>query len=155
MIERQRSATFVNFVVNHPSVYPWICGPVRGELDLTKAIESGAYIALMGEHGGFLFWHVRDGIFDAHSAVLPPGRGRWAKQAAKDALQWMFEREGAREIMGCAPQGNVAVLALMRVLKFKHRGAIDHGWIMDGNAVPCEIYSMTKEDWQQCRYSHH
>ena len=75
MIERQASADAVNRIINDPSIHPWVCGPDNRKLDLTQQILDGSYIALLGEHGGFLFWKLKDGIYDAHSAVLPDGRG--------------------------------------------------------------------------------
>lgn len=154
MIERQSSASLVNRVVNDPSVYPWVCGPVTGELDLTGPIESGNYIALFGEHGGFLFWKIADGVYDAHSAVLPTGRGRWALDAAKSALNAMFNGDAA-EIMMTVPRGNVAVRALVRSVKAKYRGRIEDGWMIGGKPVAADIFSLTKSDWEQCQLQHH
>lgn len=151
MIERLFSAERVNDIVNHPSIYPWICGPVAGAIDLSESIASGKYTVLMGEHGGFLFWNLGGGIFDAHSAVLPNGRGPWAVLAAQRALQWMFEKEGALEILMAVPKGNVAVRALVRVLKAKYRGTIEDGWWRDGRSIPSDIFSMTKTDFETCQ----
>lgn len=152
MIERQSDGELVNRIVNHPSIYPWICGPLEGQpLDLSPAIDSGSYIALFGEHGGFLFWNLGNGIYDAHSAILPEGRGSWAILAAQKSLKFMFEREGSQEIMMATPKGNVAVRALVRCLKAKYRGTIENGWFMNGQFVPSAIYSMTKTDWEECQ----
>lgn len=155
MIERQSSAVLVNEIINHPSIHPWVCGPIKGPLDVTESIEDGSYTALFGEHGGFLFWKMGGGIYDAHSAVLPEGRGKWAIRSAHEALRWMFEKEDAQEIMMTVPKGNIAVRALVRVLKAKFRGTIESGWWRDGRAIPCDVYSITKMDWEQCRLPHH
>jgi RimJ/RimL family protein N-acetyltransferase len=151
MIERSMSAERINEIVNHPSVYPWVCGPLSGKLDLTDCINDGRYIALLGEHGGFLFWKVSDGIYDAHSAVLPEGRGSWAIWAAHKALRKMFDEHYAAEIMMAVPKGNIAVRALVRILKAKFRGTIDDGWWRDGRQIPADIYSLTKSDWETCQ----
>lgn len=154
MIERQKSAVLVNEIINHPSIHPWVCGPIEGPLDVTKSIEDGSYTALFGEYGGFLFWNLGRGVFDAHSAVLPEGRGAWAILAAQRSLIWMFDKGGAQEIMMTVPKGNVAVRALVRVLKAKFRGTIENGWWRDGHAIPCDVYSITKTDWEQCQLQH-
>ena len=155
MISRQTSAERINEIANHESVYPWICGPIEGPLDLKEPVESGDYIALLDEHGGFLFWKIADGIYDAHSIVLPEGRGRWAIKTAKAALKWMFENERASEIMMAAPKGNLAVLSLIRVLKAKFLGTIESGWWLKGQPVDCDIYSLTKTDWEKCQQPSH
>lgn len=154
MIERQSSAAHINQIVNHPSIYPWVCGPIDGPLDLTELIDSGRYIALFGEHGGFLFWKLADGIYDAHSAVAPEGRGKWAIEAARKALSMMF-MDDAQEIMMTVPKGNVAVRALVRALKAKPVGKIEHGWWIDGHPVPADIFSLIKADWERCLLQHH
>lgn len=151
MMVRQVSAERVNEIVNHPSVFPWVCGPLEGPLDLSGPIESGDYIALIGEHGGFLFWRIAPGIFDAHSIVLPEGRGRWTIRAAKASLRWMFDEGEAAEIMMAAPKGNLAVLSLIRVLKAKFRGTVEGGWWRDGQPIPADVYSLTKADFEECR----
>jgi hypothetical protein len=151
VIERQFDANAVNRIVNHPSVYPWICGPLEGhQLDLTGPIGDGTYIALFGEYGGFLFFKVSEGIYDAHSAVLPEGRGKWAFNAAHEALRLMFAG-GALEIMMAAPKGNLPVRALIRSLKAKHRGKIEGGWTIKGQPVDSDIYSLTKMDYEKCQ----
>lgn len=151
MLSREVSAERVNDIVNDPSIHPWVAGPITGPLDLSVPIESGAYIALIGEYGGFMFWQVAPGIYDAHSVVLPDGRGRWAIRAAKEALRWMFGTEGALEIMMAAPRGNLAVLSLIRVLKAKFLGTVEDGWWRDGKPIDADIYSLTKADFELCR----
>ena len=149
MIERQITGRFVNAVINDPSVRPWICGPLEGPIDLEPLIEANKVLALFGIYGGFLFYHIRDGVYDAHSAVLPQGRGRWALKAARAALDWVFDH-GATEVMMCVPQGNEAVRGLVRLLKAKKRGVIEDGWWLANRLVPIDVYSVLKDDWQ-CR----
>jgi RimJ/RimL family protein N-acetyltransferase len=154
MIERLTSAELINNVANDPSVRPWICGDSDKYLDFSEAVETGRCIALFGEHGGFLFHHLTDGVFDGHSMVLPSGRGKWALRTVRYAIAWMFEREGAQEIMMAVPQGNLAVFALVRNLKATLRGKIEGGWWLNGQAVDSDIYSLTKLDWEKCQRLH-
>lgn len=147
MIERQITARFVNAVINHETVRPWIAGPLDGYLDLSGLIESRALIALFGIHGGFLFYPIGRGIYDAHSAVLPAGRGRWALRAAREALDWIFNHE-AEEVMMSVPHGNDAVRGLVRLLKAKRRGTIEDGWWLAGRLVSIDVYSVLKDEWQ-------
>jgi len=144
------SAERVNEIVNHPSIYPWVCGPFTGPLDLSGLVKSGVYIPVFGEFGGYLFFRVADGIYDAHSAVLPEGRGKWAIRMAREALREMFSRD-ADEILMAAPRGNLAVLTLIRMLKAKYRGKIEDGWVINNHPVSSDIYSITKTDWESCQ----
>lgn len=151
MIERQISAEKINLIANDPSVYPWIAGPFEGELDFTETIAGDRVIALFGEYGGFIFYRIAEGIYDAHSAVLPAGRGKWAVRTAREALAWMFDKEDAQEVMMAVPHGNVAVRALVRILKANFRGTIEDGWWREGHPINSDIYSLTKSDWEQCQ----
>ncbi len=82
--------------------------------------------------------------------VLPDGRGRWAIKAARASLKTMFD-DGATEIMMAVPHGNVAVRALVRILRANFRGTIENGWWRDGHPIPSDIFSLTKSDWEQCQ----
>lgn len=150
MMERHRSAEFVNRVANDPSVFPHICGPFSGEVDLTPLIENENCIALMGEHGGFVFLYCGDNVYDAHSIVLPSGRGPWALNAAKESLDWIFEY-GANEVLMRVPRGNIAVRALVRCLKGKLKFHEKEGWWRGNEKIPADVFSVTAKDWKQCR----
>lgn len=154
MIERLASAEKINAVLNDPSVYPWVCGPLDGPIDIGPLLKVEWCIPLFGEHGGFIFYDLGHGLYDAHSAILPNGRGRWAVRAAREALKIMFERD-ALEVMMAAPRGNLAVLSLIRLLKAQFRGTIENGWWLNGQPVDSDIYSLTKTDWEQCQLSRH
>src|SRR4249920_215045 len=61
MIERSYDEDFVFDVLNHPSVYPWVCGdrdyapiPVHGVLQDPK------HVFLRAPGGGFMFFDRRD-----------------------------------------------------------------------------------------------
>lgn len=136
-------------VANHPSVHPWIGG--NGEsASFFEAVNDRNNIFLFGEYGGFFFRNMNGTVFDAHSMVLPDGRGFWAMQAAESALDWMFNNTNAREIMMSCPRGNIAVRALVKRLGAKFRDRIKDGWQLKGKTVDVDVYSMTKEDWK-CR----
>lgn len=137
-------------VANHPSVHPWIGGKSGEEATFFEAVNDRNNIFLFGEYGGFYFRNMTGTVFDAHSMVLPEGRGFWALQAAESALDWMFNNTNAREILMSCPRGNIAVRALVKRLGAKFRDCIKDGWQLKGRTVDVDVYSMTKEDWK-CR----
>lgn len=90
MIEVCRDAGFVNWIVNHPDVRPFI-GP-GGELDLSEAVARPENVFLMGEHGGFgLIWSA-PAVHEVHTFVIGAGRGRWARQAARETIDHASRR---------------------------------------------------------------
>lgn len=147
MIAEIWDAKRIGEVANDPSVYPWVCGETTGPLDFTEAVKDRNSIFLFGEHGGFVFRNMNGAVFDAHSMVLPSGRGRWALSAAEQALYWMFERTSAQEVTMSVPRGNLPVRALVRRLGALFRGTIENGWYLKGDPVSVDVYSMMKEDW--------
>lgn len=150
MIRETWDADRIAEIANHPSVFPWICGNSQGALNFSNTVRDRNNIFLFGQHGGFMFRNINGQIFDAHSMILPEGRGYWAMQAAESALQWMFTNTSAQEITMPVPKGNIAVRALVKKLGAKMRGTIEDGWFLKGKEVPIDVYSMTKEDWK-CR----
>lgn len=160
MIERQTSADRINQVINHPSVYPWVRGSLEGELDLSNVISDTRNFALFGEHGGVIFKCLQPGIYEAHTQVVPEGRGSWTIKMVRAALQWMFTRTDALEIVTQVPRGNVAALALTRRVGFVFEFTNPKGWVKDGKHIESDIYGHRIQDWMRiapdlCSIGHH
>lgn len=150
MMAETWDADRIAYVANHPSVYPWICGKRTDQLEFRESVKDRNNIFLFGEFGGFYFRNMDGSIFDAHSMILPDGRGHWALVAADNALNWMFDRTNAREVTMSVPKGNIAVRALVRRLGATFRGTIENGWHLRGKDVPVDVYSILKDEWK-CR----
>lgn len=145
---RQQDANLVNQIVNHPDIYPWVCGPVEGPLDLSPVIADRNNVALFCEVGGILFHHHQVGVYEAHSCVLPEGRGPEALEIRDEAIQWMFERTGAVELITRVPQGNYAARAFTKSIKgvtLELRNP--SGWVKDGAEIFADIFSLRIQDW--------
>jgi hypothetical protein len=50
-------------------------------------------------------------------------------------------------IMTRVPKGNLGALALVRAIKGVYEFTNPRGWVMDGDPVPAEIYSMQAQNW--------
>lgn len=146
-IERQFDAKQINAVVNHESVYPFVHGVTVGPMDLTAAVQDQANVLLMGEHGGMIFNPIQAGIWEAHTQVVPEGRGKWAVGMATECLKWMFCRTDALEIITRLPKGNVRARALAMRFGFRPMFVNPRGWILDHQLVPAEIVSLTIQEW--------
>lgn len=134
-------------VANDPSVFPWICGERTEPLDFTELVKDRNNVFLFGEYGGFYFRNMDGKVFDAHSMVLPEGRGHWALTMAEQSLNWMFTHTSAEEITMAVPKGNLPVRALVRRLGADLRGTIPNGWNFKGRDVPVDVYSILKVEW--------
>lgn len=145
MIARATDATFINEVVNHPAVRPFVHGP-KGPLDLTAVVANPNNIVLTGQHGGIIFTQLLPGLFEIHTQVLPDGRGTWALHMAQQAVEWLFSRTGAVEVFTRVPEGNVGAMALARACGAKPEQRTMQS-LGDGNPVAVEIYGGRIQDW--------
>lgn len=144
MIERTTDASFLNEVVNHPTVRPFMHAP-DGELDLTPMVTNPANLTLVGEHGGMIFVQHVSGTFEIHTQVLPSGRGAWALEMAHAAVDWLFCRTGAVEVFTRVPEGNVGAMALARACGAKPEQKVTQ--ILSGVETVVEIYGGRIQDW--------
>ncbi len=149
-VERQFDAKRLNDVVNHPSIYPWVHGNIQGPLDFSEAVnENSPHINLMGEFGGCVFVRCQAGLYEVHTHILPEGRGEWAKAAVQECVNYIFTSTDAVEIWTRIPKGNYAARALVRALGGVLQFRADRGWIVDGELVYADIFSMTIQDWMR------
>ncbi len=146
-VTRSFDAKRLNEIVNDPAVYPWVRGPVEGTIDLTFAVENPANVLLVGEHGAMLLIQLQQGLFEAHTQVLPIGRGQWAADFAKACVFWMFTRTACFELMTRCPHGNLGARALARCVGGKKLFTNPRGWTKDGKTIPADIFGITIQDW--------
>lgn len=110
-------------------------------------IADPQHVVLTGEYGGCTFVKHYPGMFEAHTAVLPEGRGEWTLAFGREALAWMFCRTDAVEIMTKCPHGNLAASAGARasgaVCDFTTRPL----WPLGGKTVPIDVYAVRIQDW--------
>lgn len=146
MISRATDARFLNEVVNHPAVRPFMHA-APGPLDLTAVIANARNLAFTGLHGGIIFMQVQTvpGLYEIHTQVLPDGRGPWALQMAQQAVQRLFCESNATEVFTRVPIGNVAAMALARACGAKpEQRAIQN---LSGDVTEVEIYGGRIQDW--------
>ena len=86
LLHLTKDADAVNAVVNHPAVRPFIGAPEAGDLDLSAMIEQPENLFPFGEHGGFAFIWTAPHAREVHTFILPEGRGKWARDAAREAI---------------------------------------------------------------------
>lgn len=147
MVRRVTDAAMVNEVVNHPAVRPWIAGPIEDELDVTPVLADPRNIALWGQHGGVVFVYRQPTIYEAHTQVLPAGRGRWTLKMTQAALLWLFAGTDALEVLTRVPRGNVGALALAEAVHGEFEFTNKKGWIHKGEVIPADVYSLTIQRW--------
>lgn len=147
VIEREFDAQRINKVLNHPAVRPDVAEVGEGELDITKGVENKNNVLLMGEHGGFFGIRIQPGIYEAHTQILPEGRGKWAFEATEVATSWMFTHTDAFEILTRVPRGHdgARMLAVHMGMKFEFTADIPR--LFRGELTLMDTYSFRIQDW--------
>ena len=146
-ISRAMDAKFVNRVINDPSVYEWIRGPLTGEIDVSPLVADISNVLLIGEYGCMLFISQQQGLYDIHTQMLPEGRGKWCLKFTREALRWMFTRTPAVELTSRVPHGNLGALALVRANKMTPEFVLEKGWVYQDKPIPATSYSIRIQDW--------
>ena len=148
-LEIQTDAKRLNAIVNHPEVYPWVKGSTAEPIDLTDVVARGDTVTLLGEHGGIMFHRIGTGLYEAHTQVLPAGRGPWALECVQACLCWLFTRTEAMEVLTRCPKGNLPALALARAIHGIFEFTNPTGWQKDGKAIPADIFGLRIQDWMR------
>jgi hypothetical protein len=147
-VERDTHPHRINRIANDPSVYPWVKFHALGRIDVSPYMSK--LVVLGAEHGVIAFEVLSAGLYEAHSQVLPAGRGPWALLFAHACLHKMFTQSDALEIVTRVPKGNLAARTLARACGFRPqfvRPADMGGWVHQGDPIPAEVFSLTIFEW--------
>lgn len=148
-VERHLTADRLNAIVNDPSIYSWVRGAYEGTLDFTPLVRDQDNVLVMGEHGGVFFVQQMPGLYEAHTQILPAGRGQWAVECVRSCLTYLFTRTHAVECMTRVPYGNIAAKALAKAIGGIKEFTKAAGWIKDGRELSTDIYSLTVQAWMR------
>lgn len=149
IVKRHTRADSLNEVVNEPSVYKWVHGSYKGALDLSSVVLNPYNYLLMGEYGGVLFTMHQPGLYEAHTQVLPAGRGQWTLDMVNAALNYMFTQTDAIEITTKVPKGNLGARALVRAIHGVFEFRRENGWVVDDVPVYADIFALRIQDWMR------
>lgn len=147
MIQRAFDAAHLNAILNHPRVRPDVADISEGDLDLSDRVANTVNVCLVGQYGAFFCYKYYDGCYEVHTAVLPEGRGQWARDFAEAGARYMFTVTDCTEIMTRVPQGHVAAKALTEAMGFRHQFTTPAVCRFRGQMVPAHIYSLTLQEW--------
>lgn len=147
MITRATDAVFLNRVLNDPAVRPWVANDEDGVLDMTSLVAAPGNVTLVGEHGGVMFLRYQPGIYEAHTQVLPSGRGAWTREMTEACAHHMFTRTDAYEITTRVPAGHVAARAATEAQGLKFEFTRPGGCRFRNKTVDSHLFSMRLQDW--------
>lgn len=135
-ITRTQDADFINEVVNHPDVRPYVGAADAGYLDLSELADRPEHWFLMGEHGGFLLAWTAPNIYEVHTFIKKSGRGVWGAQARTEGIDFA-RRHGARMLWTRIPP------KAPHVERFARQGGMQPtGEVIETFGVPHRILMM-------------
>ena len=138
----------LNEIVNHKSVYDWVCGSCVGPLDLANLLKDEAVLCFGGAYGCLIFNPMcTPALFSVHAQCLPGGRGAWMKEFTDDCVHILFCNTPCQEVMATVPIKNKACRALAQSVGFKKRWFAGNSWIYKHEFVDSYVYSLTVQDW--------
>lgn len=82
--------------------------------------------------GCFVFLAIGAGVFDMHSFVLKPFRGKVAIRAAKDVVKYLFTLVDVMLITGNCPMHMPQTLLFIKLVGFKVIGLSPLKWLKNG-----------------------
>lgn len=147
MVRRDVEGELTNAIVNHPQVLPTFTDS-PDPIDMRPIAQDPHTIILVGTppQGCFLFTQIVLGVYEAHGAVMPEGRGPWAQELAESCVRTIFIGTDAIEIMTRIPEGHTATLALVKGLGFQPRWSRPE-ILFRGKKVPFTVWSLTMQQW--------
>jgi hypothetical protein len=86
-----------------------------------------------------------------HAAVRPAGHGRWALNAAKAALDWLFAHTDAVAIIAPVPASNRGARCIVRALGFALHKVLPAArpTADEGRAESVYVYLMLRSVWSR------
>jgi hypothetical protein len=146
-VHRDIEGELVNRIVHHPEVRPWVLSD-KQDLDFRMIANDPRVFLLVGEPaiGTIVFSQVVPGVYEAHAAVMPEGRGEWMTQLSEASIRYMFLSTNCIEILTRVMEGHVAAAALARQLDFVPRWSCP-AFRFRGKDVPYTVWGLTMMDW--------
>ena len=141
MIAPSKDAAFLNAVVNHPAVHPYVSLGIKGELDMTASVADPDNIFLANEFGGFLLIAKPDFVYELHTQFLPEGRGKIAYEAGREGCAYMFTKTDCLRMDTYIQIGHPHVERYARSIGFKQWGET----VING--CSCRYYVLTLKEW--------
>lgn len=155
-IEPTTDTSYMQAVISDPRVYNDTKDDslpvVPAIVDFDSLLEAGVVFlkALRDgiEAGLFMFVPKGQGVYEAHTILLPNCRGAAAIKAARAAVNWMFSRTICREVRSYAFSDTPAVQWFAKAVGLHEISRQPHSATRSGQPVEMIYYAATIGQWQ-------
>ena len=144
MLAPETTPHVINYLINHPSIQPYVCGELAGQLDITVLLQNTDNIFFSDEVSGCGFIKLGPGRYELHSFSLPEGRGRQVKKGFEQVRDWMWSHTDCTEIVTMVPVNNRMARGAARMTGFKKYGTLEKAWKFGGEVFDIDLYVLYK-----------
>lgn len=149
-MERTFNAKYVNEVINHPSVWPFVAQGAAGALDVTSVVANQANVTLTCEGGALVFVCHEPGVYEVHTQFLEDFRGAYALERTEEALDFMFTRTDAMELQSKVPANNAPARGLVRAIHGRKDFSREKAWLTSEEVlVDVDYYTLDFPTWRR------
>lgn len=140
------SAAFLQSIIDHPSVRPWIAPDGAPDaLPLAAIFHEG--IGLEFETGGFFFHGLGDGTYEVHTLFLPGTKN--AFDCCRAAAHFMFCGTDCTRIVTKVPADNIPAWRLTEKMGFRADHIRRKAFVRGGKPHDVKHYSLQLDDWMR------
>ena len=144
-MHRSKDATYINKLVNDPSIRPSAGGDGVSYIDFEPTFNT--FISLEGEGSAWLLTEEDKDVYEVHCFFMPKFRGKSAVDFGKKAIKYMFEIIGAKKLIAKPPLDN-RPLIIYNIAVGAAKGPTKEICIPEMNwRYLAQIFTLDKRSW--------
>lgn len=137
------SPDFLQSVIDHPEVFPWLVPDGVTQGSLADMFDQG--ITLEFETGGFFFHQLGEGIYDAHLCFLPGTEN--AIECGQEAARYMFCATDCNRILARVPLDNPKAYRFAEKMGFVKEWLRPRACLRNGEQHDMQHFALTLDVW--------
>jgi hypothetical protein len=152
----KKDIDIANKILTDEAVFEMICDDGMTEDFKSEFVTSylehpGIFVLHPNQWTIFIFSPRNLIMYEAHTAILPAGRGRDAIKAGRDSIEYMFTQTTCQKVISLVPFFNPMAGMFARWCKLTREGTIPDSFLKNGELYDQTIYGISKKEWKKCQ----
>lgn len=149
--ERTIDYGLIKEIVTHPKIWPYVTDDFSGAAEDFKPIQHESAFYLLVKDGTevlgvFALFPDNKICWKVHTCLLPTSWGRRARQAAKEAMQWVFANTHCQRLITDVPEYNVLALRFSHMAGMTQFGVNPKSYMKDGILHDVTMLGISKSE---------
>lgn len=149
--ERTVDYDLVRKIVTHPKIWPHVSDDFSGKPEDFNPIqhEAAFYLLVKEERevlGVFALYPKNRICWEVHTCLLPTSWGQRAKQAARDAMQWVFRNTECLRLITDVPEYNTLALRFAHMAGMTQFGVNPKSYMKNGILHDVTMLGISKQE---------